>query len=213
MPQIYKIGTFVFLLITNFGASAQGFGGGIYAGMATTQINGDNLSGFNYQGANIGVFTDYKFTPSSKLQMELAFVQKGARETISDTSNFYKVRLNYFEIPILYVFQRNRFSLEIGPGFDFLVSSKEESGGQSFDSTPPFRNFNFIGIFGFSWHFTPKFHVTFRTSNSINLIRDSQSNSGTGPNAIQIGSIGQRNLALSFALVYRLQSAGGVDKS
>jgi hypothetical protein len=185
--------------------SAQSFGGGVYAGMTTSQINGDNLGGFNLPGANIGFFTDYKINETSSIQMELAFIQKGARELPSDTSNFYKVRLNYFEIPLLYVFRWKKLSIEVGPGFDFLLSSTEESNGLKFESNPPFHDFNVTGILGFNWHFTEKIHVNFRSNNSLDIIRDAQSNPGTGPNAIQIGRLGQRNIVLSFAVVYHFK--------
>lgn len=195
------------LIIALFGisATAQNFGGGIYLGMNTSQINGDNLNGYNMPGANIGVFTSYDLNERARILFELAFFQKGAREPISDTSSFNRVRLNYLEIPLLVSYKWKRLSFEAGPALDILLSSKSESQGFEFESVPPFYTYTLAGIVGVSWHFTDKFIVSFRTNNSISTIRESNVPAGTGPNAIQIVNPGQRNLSLSFALVYKLR--------
>ena len=195
-----------FFCLIVFSGFAQKFGGGAYAGLATTQIAGDDLGGYNLSGANIGVFTDYNITNRFKLQLELTFIQKGAKELPSDTSNFNKIRLNYFEIPVLISYRWKKLSLELGPALDILVSSATESMGAIYQSDPPFYPFNLSGIFGVNWHFTEKTHISFRTNNSITIIRESNVLPGVGPNAIQIGKVGLRNLALSFAIVYRLSS-------
>lgn len=190
-----------------FGAGygqAQNFGGGIYVGMSGSQINGDNLAGYDLAGLNAGFLTNLKISPKSTLQLELAFIQKGAREPNSDTSNFYKARLNYIEIPLLYIYRWGEFSLEVGPALDILVTSAEESNGFTRDSDPPFHTFNLTGIVGINWHFSRLMHINFRTNNSITPIRDGNAPSVPSP-YIQLGN-GQRNIVLSFALVYRFNS-------
>lgn len=197
---------YIFILITlsTIGASAQNFGGGFYIGMGTSQINGDNLGGFNLPGANIGAFTDYALNDRASIQLELAFLQKGARDAISDSSSFNKVRLNYLEIPLVFSYQWNQLSLELGPALDILITSNEESNGFEIESDPPYYNYSLTSIVGLTWHFTEQFKISFRTNQSISVIRESNVPSGTGPNAIQILKPGLRNLTLSFALIYKI---------
>tara|TARA_R110002072_G_scaffold9144_16_gene44958 strand:- start:935 stop:1540 length:606 start_codon:yes stop_codon:yes gene_type:complete len=194
----------IFIILSSFCGYSQNFGGGFYFGLSTSQINGDNLGGYNLPGLNIGGFTDYNFSERSKIQLELAFLQKGARDAISDSSSFNKVRLNYLEIPLIYSYRWNQLSLEIGPALDILINSKEESNGFEIESNPPYYNFSLSGIVGLNWRFTNKISISFRTNNSISLIREANVPVGTGPNAIQILSPGQRNLCLNFALIYKL---------
>ncbi|HAD96039.1 MAG TPA: hypothetical protein DCG19_01470 [Cryomorphaceae bacterium] len=196
---------FTALLLTVFFAccadlSAQRFGGGVFLGMAGSQINGDNLAGYNQYGFNGGFLTNITWGKKSTAQLELAFIQKGAREPNSDTSNFYRARLNYIEIPLLYIYRWGEFSLEIGPALDILVNSHEETYGVEYESNPPFHRFNLTGIAGVNWHFSERMYINFRTNNSILAIRDGNAPKTASP-YIQFG-YGQRNMVLSFALVY-----------
>lgn len=193
------------LALSTFCASGQNFGGGFYLGMSTSQISGDRLDGYNIPGANIAAFTTYDFNDKWHVIFELVFIQKGAREPISDTSSFNRVRLNYFEIPLLASYRWHKLSIELGPALDVLLSSKEESQGFEFTSSPPYYAYSLVGIFGVTWHFTDKFSVNFRSNNSLSVIRESNFISGTGPNAIQITTPGQRNHSLSFGLTFNLR--------
>lgn len=172
--------------------------------MTTSQIYGDNLAGYNLPGANIGGFTDYSFNDRANIQLELAFLQKGARDAISDSSSFNKVRLNYLEIPLVFSYKWNQLSIELGPALDILITSSEESNGFSVQSDPPYYNYTLSSIVGLTWHFTEKYKISFRSNNSLSVIRESNVPTGTGPNAIQILNPGQKNITLSFAIIYKL---------
>lgn len=191
------------LLLLSTAAFSQNFGGGLYIGMSTSQIDGDGLRGFDLPGLNIGAFTDINLNSKSKLQLELAFIQKGARELPSDTSNFYRARLNYIEVPLLYIYRWKKLSIEIGPAFDLLVSSTEEQNGVEFEGIE-FDSFNLVGIFGVQWHFTENWSVDFRSNTSISPIREGRANTGR-PFVLQLGGDGQRNIVLSFAVNYRFR--------
>ncbi|MEQ9261781.1 MAG: outer membrane beta-barrel protein [Owenweeksia sp.] len=193
--------TLFFLIAGNLvRLNAQNFGGGMYLGMAGSQINGDFLAGYDQYGINAGFLTNVQWGKKSTAQLEIAFIQKGAREPNSDTSNFYRARLNYIEIPLLYIYRWGEFSFELGPALDILVTGQEETNGIEYDSSPPFHTLNLTGIFGINWHFSQKMHFNFRTNNSIIPIRDGNAPSTPSP-YIQFG-YGQRNIVLSFALVY-----------
>jgi hypothetical protein len=186
---------------------AQKFKGGFYLGMTASQVHGDNLGGYDKAGLNAGFYTAINITPNARLALELAFLQKGAKEPPSDTSNFYKLSLGYFEIPLLFQYRWRDLSFEIGPALDINVYSNEAWDGFERESIPPYNTLSLTGIVGVSWHFTEKVHINFRTNNSLTSIRDGNANPADNPSIQRFGSFGQKNIVLSFALVYNM----GVD--
>lgn len=192
-----------FLCLSTFGIG-QEFKGGFFFGLSTSQIHGDNLSGYFKTGLNTGFFTTREIGENSNLLLELAFVQKGAKEPGSDTSNYYKASLNYIEIPLLYQFRWKQLSFDLGPALDILVGAKEEWDGIERETSPPYHSFNLAFIVGVNWHFAESWHVAFRTNNSLIPIRDGNANPADNPALRQRGKYGQRNVSLTFAIVYHL---------
>ncbi len=206
MQAIIKHIVLALLLGIAFNSNAQKFEGGVYFGLTTSQINGDNLSGYNKVGMNLGFQTALPIGENAKFQFELAFIKKGAKEVPSDTSNFYKASLNYIEIPLLFQYRWKYLSFDIGPGLDILVSSKEEWDGFPQASDPPFTGVNIVAIVGVNWHFSEKWYLSLRTNNSLSVIREGNANPGDNPSIIRFGQYGMRNIVLSTALVYHFDS-------
>lgn len=169
--------------------------------MSTSQINGDNLSGYDLPGFQGGFFTYVALTDKSDLQLELSFIQKGSREAPSDSSIFYKARLNYIVIPLIYRYRWNNLGFEIGPALDVNVYAQESDRSGEYDSNPEFKSYGLSAIAGVNYHFSDAFWVAFRTNNSISVIRDGRTPAGIGPRP-QLGGFGQRNLVLTFGLHY-----------
>lgn len=195
--HLFLLSLFVILSGT---ASAQKFGGGAFAGMSASQIDGDDLGGYNKPGINLGAFTYLPMGAHSRLQMELTFLQKGSREPASDTSFFYLARLNYIEVPLIYSYRLNDFSFEIGPGLDILASRHIENNGIEEAEDDSFRSFSLTAIAGISWHFSRKMYINFRTNNSITRVRVPDPDLTSHPS--RLGTWGWRNVILSFALYY-----------
>lgn len=184
-------------------SEAQYFGGGAYAGMTASQIDGDNLGGYDLPGVNLGAFTTLSLSEKARLQLELAFIQKGSREPISDTSNFIKYRLNYFEIPLLFAYRLNDFSFEAGPALDINVYAKEEGAGRTLPNSRTFNRFSLTGILGLTWHFSESWAINFRSNNSLTPISPPNVLPSENSSIYQkILGNGWRNVVLSFALVY-----------
>lgn len=192
------------ILFLSTSVGAQNFKGGFYLGMTASQVHGDNLGGYDKAGLNAGFYTSVNLTENSRLALELAFMQKGAKEPPSDTSNFYKLSLGYFEIPLLFQYRWKDLTFEIGPALDINVYSNEAWDGFVQESIPPYNQFSLTGIVGVSWHFTEKVHINFRTNNSLTSIRDGNSNPADNPSIKRFGNYGQKNIVLSFALVYNM---------
>lgn len=79
---------------------AQTFEGGLVVGFNMTQLDGDDLAGWNRIGMNVGgrvAITPYE---KWKFNLDLLFSQKGSGAAPGQFSSYDKVRLNYVEIPI-----------------------------------------------------------------------------------------------------------------
>jgi len=177
----------------------QQFNGGLFAGMSSSQIHGDRLSGFDLPGFQGGFFTSINLSESGSLQFEIYFVQKGSREPLSDSSIFYRARLNYIALPLVYRYRYGKLGFEIGPALDVLVSSEESDQSGVFESTPPFATYNLSGIVGVNYHFNANWWVSFRTVNSITPIRTPAVDR---PDASRYLEFGQRNIVLTFGVYY-----------
>ena len=66
---------FTFCSIFSF---SQNFKGGVIAGIATSQVSGDNLGGFNKAGIYLGIFSEFPISHISNIKMEMSFIQKGS---------------------------------------------------------------------------------------------------------------------------------------
>jgi len=79
---------------------AQTFEGGLIVGFNMTQLDGDDLAGWNRIGMNVGgrvAITPYE---KWKFNLDLLFSQKGSNAAPEQFSSYDNVRLNYVEIPI-----------------------------------------------------------------------------------------------------------------
>ncbi len=81
---------------------AQGFTGGVIAGMNASQINGDESYGYNKVGALAGIRAGYRFPGRVTLEMELLYDQKGSKvgRRFIDQAGKWKIALDYIEIPV-----------------------------------------------------------------------------------------------------------------
>lgn len=179
--------------------TAQNFDGGFYAGMTASQIDGDAMSGYDMAGLNIGAFTQLKISENSNFKVELAFIQKGSRDTIGST----RFKLTYVEIPLIYSFRWNFLSFEIGPALDILASSKDEGLGRTQYNQNDYRRFVLNGIVGVSYHFNDTWHINFRTNNSLTPITPPTLRPAESESFYQkIMGAGWRNVILSFGVNY-----------
>ena len=154
----------------------QGFGGGLYGGISTTQVSGDGIGGFNKVGGWGGAFTDYRFTPRSTLQFEISFIQKGSRQagTVKNGNIFILYNHNMLEIPVLYRWYGiKNMSIEIGMQAGILLSSVEK--GTILVETrnsSAYPKAEWSGAAGLSYFFWKgKIEVNMRYSNSILTMR------------------------------------------
>lgn len=133
--------TLLFICAFVFKAGAQNiyvednrtFYGGLVAGAAFTQIDGDKFKGYRKVGFTGGGIVYAELMPEVALSMEILYTQKGSNEQQGGFSsnrvyliNSYEARLDYAEVPILLnYFVRRKSHFGAGVSYGQLVSSKE----------------------------------------------------------------------------------------
>ena len=163
---------FLLLIFIPIVGLTQKFNGGILAGGIVSQIDGDTWVGYHKFGYLGGGFVSLRLSPHSSFQMEMEYIQKGARQgadTVTNTGTTYLTRLHYLELPLLYQFTfANRIQAEIGPAVDILLWSYEEVNGLEVPYiTVPYRTVNLCGIVGLSCFITDHLKAGFRFNYSL----------------------------------------------
>jgi len=153
---------------------SQEFNAGVFAGVVASQIDGDDLSGYNKLGLNLGVLVNREISQDFFWQMELKYVNRGAY-TGSKDGNFEKYAYHYLEIPLSlhYVFAE-KIQTEIGLSPDVLLQyAAYDAFGQLDPSlNPDNHRFGLGGLVGINYWFTPAMSVGLRWTYSLVSFRD-----------------------------------------
>ncbi|MBK7109103.1 MAG: PorT family protein [Bacteroidetes bacterium] len=116
-----------------------------------SQVDGDNLAGFNKFGWNAGAVAHVNFDHHWSVSFELLYSQKGSRTFPSpDAINTYKLVLNYAEVPLLVNFNdKSRMLFQAGFAYGRLFSFKEiENGLELQNNADAFSKDEFSYIIG-----------------------------------------------------------------
>jgi len=172
------------LFITFFGlyttfSFSQKFHGGLFAGIAASQISGDQLTGYNKAGLYLGGFSNYHFSEKLAMQLEIYFIQKGSRKNPHPKVNdytIYKLNLMYVEMPLLFRWDfSKRFYLEVGPSIGVVIDNtgreKDEGGLINNPFRPVFNRFDYCGVLGMGVNISKKFKANIRTIDSFIPVR------------------------------------------
>lgn len=181
--------------------AAQQFTGGAQAGIMATQVAGDLSSGYNKIGLYAQVYAERAFTLKSSARIGLSFTQKGSHESSKErkeASLQYLLRVNYIELPIMYVYTLNKqFKLKGGLSYAYLIGSPhEESQYTSYTVSAGFNRHNLNIIIGIEYMLSPRFGFSMVSDNSITPIRPHASGAKRAFNR------GQYSDALRFGLLY-----------
>jgi hypothetical protein len=170
---VYFFFTLLILLTSSSVAYSQKFTGGIAAGLAASQVDGDSYSGYNKAGISAGGWVNLSFSERSAFQVGLNFIQKGSRhnpDTEKEDYNSLLIRVNYAEMPILYQYKmKNRFYLEAGTSLGVMISHKEEI--NLLTTNYPFRILDISFQTGVGYQVNEKIKFGLRSGNSMLSIR------------------------------------------
>ncbi len=189
----------VVLLLMSLYSSAQKFDAGIIAGISTSQVDGDHLSGFNKAGVEVGAWVNRSLGNKIGIQFAIEFVQKGSRLPLNKDGVFYLMRLNYVEAPLLVNYSLGKkWNLEAGVAFATLVSTYEEDQLGEILNAPPFHRYDYLVAAGGNYHISGHLGVNVRYTYSVTTIRPKNENYNY---FYFIG--GQFNKVIAVCLTYR----------
>lgn len=190
-------------------APAQSFKGGLLAGLATSQVDGDTHSGYNRAGLIAGGYVGLNISKKLSGQMEMRFIQKGSyKKQNPDAGDYtvYSLRLNYVEMPFLIKYQyKYKLTFEAGLGFGYLASHKEgnENGPFPDYAQIPFHKFELNYQIGGYYQLFKNLSVNVRYLYSLLPIRQHIN----GENKF-LFSKGQFNNVICFSLYYQFNKPG-----
>lgn len=176
----------IFLLIIFFwGVSshtwAQRYDAGFVLGFSATQVDGDSHSGYNKMGPIAGIWVGHRLTSLLYARMELRYIQKGSyakNAQESSSTSFYRMRLNYFELPLILGCRlRNGFNPIAGLSGGYLIRAKEmtEYGLLPAEDIQLFRKFEFAGLLGLEYNKSEHWAFSFVYTYSLFPIRPHKS--------------------------------------
>ena len=196
-----------FLSVHSF---AQSFRAGILAGVAATQVDGDNLSGYYKAGPIVGGISNFNWNKKLSTQFEIMYIQKGSRSKV-DTLGiqpFYKMNLQYVEVPlsVIYHFEaKGKWMLETGLSLAWLLKATESDAYSTFVSTN-FNRTDFCYHAGIAYQVFPRLYFHARYSYSIVPVR------GAVYHERRLLGFGQFNNLLQFSLRYYLKDFTTLEK-
>ena len=166
-----------FLLAYSFTfSSGQGFGAELLVGANFSQVDGDQLAGYDKLGLNAGLQINREINEKWEGAFEIRFSMKGARTVVTDpdlpppldlTLNYH-----YLEIPFLakYIAVKN-FTFYAGPSLGInVVNQRNENGRESEELE---LNTLELGLqLGGTYYLTDKVGLDLRHSYSLSSIRN-----------------------------------------
>lgn len=106
---------------------------GVKLGFGMHTITGSRVKTHPLYSFMGGIWFQIKMNKSWTMQSELTLIEKGAGGFNSDHPKYgdYYLGLSYFEIPILFQYNRKKAYFEFGPGLSALRHAGETTGGGS----------------------------------------------------------------------------------
>lgn len=178
-----KITLFLALYCFFFSNSAQAqqlFRAGFVGGFNFTQIDGDDIAGYDKIGLNGGFMVELGLDEDNKWSavMEILYSQKGSRSTLNNSAVDFKISMDYAEIPLLLRFNDPKGGLTFGAGVllarsvnNKFVQSGVDLSDSFFGGNNAPKKWEIAGIVDIAYMFSSKFGLNFRFTNSIPSIR------------------------------------------
>ncbi|MFN3404024.1 MAG: outer membrane beta-barrel protein [Cytophagaceae bacterium] len=157
--------------------SAQGFQGKLVLGANAAQVDGDEYAGYNKAGLALGAAAAYNFSKKIYLQGEILYSQKGARAVDPDNYIYFKWRLNYIDIPLIFNYHfTEKLSTQIGLMPSVFLNSKTDLGHGFFNANEGFDKVNVSYTGGIEYAITKGIAFNARHSYSLGPINTGGSN-------------------------------------
>ena len=155
------------------------FEAGVVAGMNLSQIDGDDLTGFNKIGVNVGARVDAILTERWRLSLEMLFAQQGASRHKLDNpaSAFDKIRLNLVEAPVMVHFQDWKIQASAGVSYARVINAEIiDYTGEDATESYPLQDNLFSIILGGTFFFQENLGLNIQWSRWLNNLLVSDGN-------------------------------------
>ena len=155
------------------------FEAGVVAGMNLSQIDGDDLTGFNKIGVNVGARVDAILTERWRLSLEMLFAQQGASRHKLDNpaSAFDKIRLNLVEAPVMVHFQDWKIQASAGVSYARVINAEIiDYTGEDATESYPLQEDLFSIILGGTFFFQENLGINIQWSRWLNNLLVSDGN-------------------------------------
>lgn len=159
--------------------NAQRFTGTAIVGANVSQIDGDNLFGWDKIGINGGFRLGYGVSERTNLAIEFLYSQRGSAPGITSSSDFGNIDLKYIEIPLLveyndwYLEEDNYYKVGVEGGLSYgnlfsVTSSNDFVPG----NVEGYKKNDISYTLGARYSFTKHIAGVFRFSQTIGTIYD-----------------------------------------
>lgn len=163
-------------LLFCFGVSyAQEFKGGLVLGINASQVDGDNLSGYNKIGPLLGVSITRKLKADHfSVRGEFLLSVKGAKAFIDENNigvvDLRKLNNVYIDIPLMLQYQYKKFTFEAGPTLGVLLYATREDIKGKTTVTSDYNRFELAAFLGVDYGLKKGWSVFGRYSYSMMCI-------------------------------------------
>jgi|TARA_B100001093_G_scaffold493830_1_gene536449 hypothetical protein len=148
------------------------FGARVHGGFATTQVHGDQISGFNKFGFTAGASVDLNRRANAGIQFGMFLTQKGSRK-VPDTKNgdynTWSYRFTYIDLPLMRTWDTKDWRLSIGVQPSILVRGEEDFIGGGFTELTYLELLpvDVGAVAAAGWKFNPLLSLEVRLSQSL----------------------------------------------
>jgi opacity protein-like surface antigen len=149
-------------------------------GSNISQIDGDQLAGFDKFGFNGGVGITYQLIKQSKASIEFLYSQRGASTSLFfNPTKDVKIDLDYVDIPILftlndwYIEDKNYHKVFAKTGFQYSRLMSNQTNFEDFEEAlATISNFDVSYIIGAGYNFSKRIGIELRYNRSLRRIQE-----------------------------------------
>ncbi|HCS19414.1 MAG TPA: hypothetical protein DIW47_02435 [Bacteroidetes bacterium] len=172
MRKFFRTGL-LFLVLFPIGlVQAQEFKSGYMLGVSATQVDGDNLSGYNKLGPHLGIFVERMFGDKFSVRPEFLFTIKGAKNyvDIDNIADPIKTAFYYVEVPFFLNYHIKKFQIEAGPSFGVLMYAYNNDKTGKYETTGLYNRMEWAAHLGVSYRLKESMLLYGRYSYSMDCV-------------------------------------------
>lgn len=151
--------TIIFFPVQLFSQNEKGFSAGVLGGFVPSQVDGDNHGGYHKIGLQAGLFSTLQTQDDYYWQVAIKWMQKGSKFNNPKIVSYYKLSLNYVEVPVSFNYiYRRKFLGSVGLSYGYLFKALEDNDGYGgIAPDPPMKSNDLEGTIGVGYRFSENF--------------------------------------------------------